>query len=326
LLRSSKAGTGWLVQSVRQGIPPRSKTHREQGWLQEWAKTGAAARCRRGSARTRLRNGRARGPHPNAASRATTPRADLVAARAQPTRRADLVVSAKAIGRTNPNRPADQPPRERTHRARPAAEVDPPQRADPPHRGDPTHPTDQVPAAQAGRPDSTQRTGLMVQAILSAGLAARAQATGRANPGRRAEPTGQAARHPRCRSPAPLRSRPPTSRWSGSCRHRRARHHCRCCAASPRAGDPARAPLARQHHKSRQSTGERSLPPTVCLFRPGCRDGRRALPSGRSPPLRDLHPRPVVPPAGPVPGRCRRASRSGSPGSGETALSGRSRC
>ena len=373
VLPSYERGTGWLAQSVRQASRQGARRAREQGWLQEWAKTGAAARCRHGSARARLRNRRLvhrRGPHPTTASRANpTPRADPVVhaqatGRTDPTRPADPAAGAKATGRTDPTHPAepltqaeatrgaDPPlaphpaapaqPTTRTDLAQVKAtrRVDPTQAAGPAvraqasRRAEATRRTelaqgaDPVPLAQTGRDDLTQRTGPTAQAKATrrAHLGARAQATGRGDPTRLADPTGLAGRGPRCSPPAPICSPQPTSRRSDSCRHRRARSHCRCCAASPQGRDPARAHLVRQHHRARQSTGQPRLARTACPFRLGCQGVRRALRSCSSRPLRDLRCLPAGLPPGPVRGRCRRASRSGSPGSGETARSGRSRC
>ena len=294
VLPSYERGTGWLAQSVRQASRQGARRAREQGWLQEWAKTGAAARCRHGSARARLRNRRLvhrRGPHPTTASRAS------------PTPRADPVVHAQATGRTDPTRPGDPPlaphpaapaqPTTRTDLAQVKAtrRVDPTQAAGPAvraqasRRAEATRRTelaqgaDPVPLAQTGRDDLTQRTGPTAQAKATrrAYLEARAQATGRGDPTRLADPTGLAGRGPRCSPPAPICSPQPTSRRSDSCRHRRARRHCRCCAASPQERDPARAHLVRQHHRARQSTGQRRLARTARPFRLGCRGVRRAL-------------------------------------------------
>jgi hypothetical protein len=312
------------------GIPAKEQDAREQGWLQEWAKTGAAARCRRGSARARLRNRRPvrrRGPHPTTASRAN------------PTLRADPVVHAQATGRTDPTRPADPAAAAKaTGRTDPTGWADPVTQAeatrgaDPPlapHPAAPAQPTTRTDPARVKatrRVDPTQAAG--AQASRRADWSARAKAARRTDlpVGAVPVPLAQTDRDDLTQRTGPMAEAQATRRRSDSCRHRRARHHCRCCAASLQGRDPARADLFRQHHRARQLTGQRRLARTDCPFRLGCQGVRRALRSARSPPLRDLRCLPAGLRAGPVLGRCRRASRSGSPGSGETARSGRSRC
>jgi hypothetical protein len=374
------------------GILAKEQDAREQGWPQEWAKTGAAARCRRGSARARLRNRRPvhrRGPHPTTASRADpTPRADPVVhaqatGRTDPTRPADPVAGAKAKDLTDPTRPADPAAGAKakdltdpTRRADPAAGAkaagltDPTRRADPaagakaagltdptgrsdpmtqaeatrgadpplaphaaPHPADPAQPTTRTDLARVKatrRVDPTQAAGPAVRAQASR----RADSTARAKAARRTDlavgadpvPLAQTSRDDLTQRTGPMAEAQATRRRSDSCRHRRARHHCRCCAASLQGRDPARADLFRQHHRARQLTGQPRPARTACPFRLGCQGVRRALRSARSRPLRDLRRLPAGLRAGPVLGRCLPASRSGSPESGETARSGRSRC
>jgi hypothetical protein len=191
--------------------------------------------------------------------------------------------------------------------------------ADPPlapHPADPAEPTTRTNLARV-------KTTRRVDPTQAAGPAVRAQASRRAaDP----VPLAQTGRDDLTQLTGPMAEAQATRRRSDSCRRRRASHHCRCCAASLRGRDPARAGLLRQHHRARQLTGQRRPARTDCPFRLGCQGVRRALRFARSHPLRDLRCLPAGLRAGPGLGRCRPASRSGLPGSGETARSGRSRC